>query len=186
MSGAAGGGRVGRARAGRRLFILDDAGGELAPGTVGTVYTSAPAFARFSYWRDEQRTAQAWRGDRFTVGDLGSVDEDGYLHLAGRAGDLIITGGVNVYPAEVERVFLDHPAVAEAAVFGVPDGEWGERVCAAVVTVAGSTIAAAEMSAWARPHLAAAQRPKDIVVVDDLPRTGSGKVRRSELRQLRE
>ncbi len=178
-------GSVGRARAGRRLSIVRDDGRASAVGEVGTVYTSAPAFARFTYWRDPGRTAQAWHGDSFTVGDLGSVDADGYLYLAGRAGDLIITGGANVYPAEVERVLLAHPLVSEAAVFGVPDDEWGERVCAAVVAVHGASLDGDELRAWARPRLSRAQAPKEITVVGDLPRTGSGKVRRSALSQLR-
>jgi acyl-CoA synthetase (AMP-forming)/AMP-acid ligase II len=178
-------GSVGRARAGRQLAILDGEGVPVAEGVVGTIYTSAPPFARFEYWRDPQRTARAWHEGRFTVGDLGSVDEEGYLWLAGRSGDLIITGGVNVYPAEVERVFLRHPNVFEVAVFGVADDDWGERVCAAVVAVPGSALDAAELHAWVRGQLAAAQRPKEIIVADDLPRTGSGKVRRSDLGQLR-
>ena len=174
-------GSVGRARAGRALSILDDGRMPLRAGQVGTVYTSAPPFARFEYWRDPQQTAAAWHGDQFTVGDLGSVDDEGYLFLAGRSGDLVISGGVNVYPAEVERELLAHPAVSEAAVFGVPDPDWGERVCAAVVPVAGAMLDADELSAWVRPRLTAAQRPKDVHVLDELPRTGSGKVRRSDL-----
>ena len=177
-------GSVGRARAGRQLAIVNQEGREVPTGDVGTVYTSAPSFARFEYWRDPVRTSAAWRGERFTVGDLGSVDEDGYLYLAGRSGDLVISGGVNVYPAEVERIFLTHPAVFEVAVFGVPDDEWGERVCAAVVATPGATVHADELRAWVRPRLSGAQTPKNIVVVDELPRTGSGKVRRDGLPPL--
>ena len=177
-------GSVGRARAGRHLAVVGADGSTCDTGDVGVVYTSAPPFARFEYWRDPARTAEAWDGDRFTVGDLGSVDADGYLYLAGRAGDLIISGGVNVYPAEVERVFLEHPAVVEAAVFGVADPEWGERVCAAVVPATGAAVDAADLRHWVRPRLSGAQTPKTIVVVDELPRTGSGKVRRSDLSQL--
>ena len=174
-------GSVGRARAGRQLSVVLDNGDPAEVGQVGTVFTSAPEFARFEYWRDPDRTAAAWSGSGFTVGDLGSVDADGYLYLAGRRGDLIISGGVNVYPAEVERVFLTHPGVFEVAVFGAPDAEWGERVCAAVVAAAGTPPQADELLAWVRPQLSAAQTPKHIVVLDELPRTGSGKVRRSEL-----
>ena len=177
-------GSVGRARAGRVLSIRRDDGADAATDEVGAVYTSAPDFARFEYWRDPVRTAQAWDGDWFTVHDLGSVDADGYLTLAGRRGDLIITGGVNVYPAEVERALLEHPAVVEVAVFGVPDHEWGERVCAAVVLAAGVTVSGEEVQAWVRPSLSAAQRPKELVLLDELPRTGSGKVCRSDLAAL--
>lgn len=167
-------GTVGRARSGRRLEIVD-------PGRdgVGTVYVDTPSFARWTYWRDEYKTAQAWRDGAFTVGDLGRLDEDGYLFLTGRREDLIISGGVNVYPAEVERILGEHPAVVEAAVFGVPDPEWGQRVCAAVVS---KGVSVGELHAWARDRLPGSHLPKSIVEVDALPRTPSGKVRRSELR----
>jgi long-chain acyl-CoA synthetase len=174
-------GSVGQARAGRVLSIRRDDGSPAPTGEVGTVYTSAPPFARFEYWRDPERTAQVWDGNWFTVQDLGRLDEEGFLYLAGRSGDLIISGGVNVYPAEVERELLAHPDVEEAVVFGAPDPDWGERVCAAVVAVPGARLEPAQLTAWVRPRLSAAQRPKALFVVDDLPRTGSGKVRRSEL-----
>src|ERR687887_2294379 len=168
-------GSVGRARRGRRLEILDpDEDG------VGKVFVSAPSFARWEYWRDPERTAPAWRGDSFTVGDLGRLDPDGYLYLVARREDLVISGGVNVYPAEVERVLLEHPGVHEAAVFGIPDPEWGQRVCAAVTGVATER----EVEAWARAHLEGPRRPKSLIIVDALPRTASGKVRRDELKEL--
>jgi acyl-CoA synthetase (AMP-forming)/AMP-acid ligase II len=165
-------GSVGRARAGRELDIADP-----GPDGVGRVWVSAPSFARWEYWRSPQRTAQAWRGDRFTVGDLGHLDADGYLYLDGRREDLIISGGVNVYPAEVERVLLEHPGVTEAAVFGVPDDEFGQRVCAAIVGDADPD----EILRWARRRLPGSHRPKQVSMVDALPRTTTGKVRRSDL-----
>ncbi|HEX7443634.1 MAG TPA: AMP-binding protein, partial [Acidimicrobiales bacterium] len=122
-------GTVGRARPGRQLAIADD----------GTIWCSVPPHARFVYWDDPVRTARAWRdvpgSDRawFTVGDLGRLDDDGYLWLDGRRDDLIISGGVNVYPVEVEQVLAHAPGVAQVAVFGVEDERWGQRVCAAVV-----------------------------------------------------
>jgi acyl-CoA synthetase (AMP-forming)/AMP-acid ligase II len=160
----------------RRLEVVEPT----ADG-AGTIYVSAPSFARWEYWGDPQRTAQAWRGDTFTVGDLGRLDADGYLFIAGRREDLIISGGVNVYPAEVERVLTEHPDVVEAAVFGAPDPEWGERVCAAVV---GSVGDPEQVRAWARERLTGAQCPKAVYVVDALPRTGTGKVRRTDLSGL--
>jgi acyl-CoA synthetase (AMP-forming)/AMP-acid ligase II len=117
-------GTVGRARKGRRLTIepLDD---EVAgPGSVGAIWCAVPEFARFWYWRDDAATQQAWRGDRLTVGDLGHLDEDGFLFLSGRRHDLIISGGVNVYPAEVEAVLAEMPGVEEVGVFGLVDAEW--------------------------------------------------------------
>ena len=95
-----------------------------------------PPWARFEYWRAPEKTAAAWRGDRVTVGDLGRVDDDGVVWLDGRREDLVISGGVNVYPAEVEAVLDAHPDVVESAVFGVPDEEWGQRVVAAYVGTA--------------------------------------------------
>lgn len=165
-------GTVGRARRGRRLGV-----GDPGPDGVGVVSVTAPSFARWEYWRDPAKTGAAWDGDAFTVGDLGRLDADGYLFLAARREDLIISGGVNVYPAEVERVLLEHPGVSEAAVFGSPDPEWGQRVCAAIVGDADPAV----VRAWARERLAPAQAPRSIVAIEALPRTASGKVRRSAL-----
>jgi acyl-CoA synthetase (AMP-forming)/AMP-acid ligase II len=168
-------GTVGRARPGRTLSVDPD----------GTVWCEVPHWARFEYWRSPERTAAAWRPARvdadafgaFTVGDLGRLDDDGYLYLDGRRDDLVITGGVNVYPAEVERVLAHAPGVDEVAVFGVDDERWGQRVCAAVV---GSADEAA-LDTFAREHLAAHKRPKDYVTVSELPHTATGKLRRSVL-----
>lgn len=161
-------GTVGRARPGRTLSLDDD----------GTIWCSVPAHARFTYFGDEAKTASAWRGDSFSVGDLGRLDDDGYLFLDGRREDLIITGGVNVYPLEVEQALLDHPDVTDVAVYGVPDAQWGQRVCAAVV---GTTDADA-LTRFARERLAPPKRPKTWTFLDELPRTLTGKVLRSRLR----
>jgi acyl-CoA synthetase (AMP-forming)/AMP-acid ligase II len=163
-------GSVGRARAGRRLEIPDP-----GPDGVGPVHVSAPPFARWEYWGDPEGTAAAWRGDLFTAGDLGRLDPDGYLYLMARRTDLVLSGGVNVYPAEVERVLLAHPAVQEAVVAGVPDEEWGQRVTA-VVAAPGAT--ERELLDWCRDALEGARRPKAILVLDELPRTASGKLDR--------
>lgn len=160
-------GTVGRARPGRTLVVADDS----------RLWCTPPTFARFSYWRDPQRTATAWNGDAFTVGDLGRVDDEGYVYLDGRRDDLVISGGVNVYPAEVESALAELDGVREAAVFGLPDDRWGQRVCAAVVGDVGEP----ELAAWAARRLAPAKRPKQYVMVDDLPRTTTGKVRRLEI-----
>ncbi len=161
-------GTVGRARPGRELALDDD----------GTIWCRVPSYARFSYYGDPDKTAAAWRGDRFTVGDLGRLDPDGYLYLDGRRDDLIISGGVNVYPLEVEQVLGEHPGVADVAVYAVDDPDWGQRVCAAVVGDA----AEADLAAYARERLAPPKRPKTWVFVDELPRTLTGKVRRDQLR----
>jgi long-chain acyl-CoA synthetase len=175
---AAAPGTVGHARPGRRLEVRDESGRPVPPGEVGTVWVHVPEHARFSYWRNPERTARAWDGDAFTVGDLGSLDVAGRLTLAGRPGDLVITGGVNVYPAEVERRLLDVPGIAEAVVFGVPDDDFGERVEAAVVGWPGQRIDAGSLREALRAELAPPKVPKRIHVVGDLPRTPTGKIRR--------
>lgn len=160
-------GSVGRARPGRRLETDER----------GQLWCEVPRWARFEYWRAPEKTAAAWRGDRVTVGDLGRVDDDGVVWLDGRREDLVISGGVNVYPAEVEAVLDAHPGVVESAVFGVPDEEWGQRVVGAYVGDAD----AGELATWARGRLAAAKRPKALHPLTELPRTSTGKVRRLDL-----
>jgi long-chain acyl-CoA synthetase len=158
---------VGRARPGRVLGTDEH----------GMIWCRVPQHARFTYWRDPGRTAKAWQGDRFTVGDVGRLDDAGYLYLDGRREDLVITGGVNVYPREVERVLAHCPGVGEIVVFGVPDERWGQRLCAAVV----GTATASELTEYARHHLASARRPKTYLRVAELPRTATGKIRRVDL-----
>jgi long-chain acyl-CoA synthetase len=160
-------GTVGRARPGRRLEVDGN----------GTVWCHAPDFARFEYWRDPEATDRAWRGDAFTVGDMGRVDEDGYLFLDGRRDDLVITGGVNVYPVEVESALAEAPGVVEIAVFGITDDEWGERVCAAVV----GAVDEDTLRRHAAQRLAPYKRPKAYFQVNELPRTPTGKLRRRDL-----
>jgi long-chain acyl-CoA synthetase len=161
-------GTVGRARPGRRLRTDDD-----------VIWCTPPRWSSFEYWGDPVKTESAWRigpdGEReFTVGDLGRLDDDGYLFIDGRRDDLVITGGVNVYPDDVEAVLLACPGVDQVAVFGIDDERWGQRVCAAVV----GDVSEADLRAWAANSLAAFKRPKDYYRLDDLPRTESGKVRR--------
>lgn len=160
-------GTVGRARPGRTLSTDDD----------GTIWCTVPAHARFEYFNAPEKTAAAWRGDAFTVGDLGHLDADGYLYLDGRREDLVITGGVNVYPAEVENVLAEHPDVTDVAVYGVPDEQWGQRVCAAVVGTASAT----DLDRWVRERLSPPKRPKEYRFVAVLPRTLTGKVVRRSL-----
>lgn len=182
---AAAPGTVGVARPDREVTVRDRDGRPVAAGVTGTVWATAPAHARWEYWGQPEATAAAWDGDAFTVGDLGHTDAGGRLFLDGREGDLIVTGGVNVYPAEVEAVLTSVAGVAEAVVFGLPDSEWGQRVVAAVVAdsgdPAGSAVRPEDVLAVARAELSPARVPKQVLVVDALPRTPTGKVRRSDL-----
>lgn len=166
-------GTVGRARPGRTLLVDDD----------GTIWCRPPEFAAFSYWGDPAKTALAWRDGSFTVGDLGRLDSDGYLYLDGRRDDLIISGGVNVYPAEVEAVLSAVEGVRDVAVFGRDDPRWGQQVTAAVEVRDGVDVEAvlAGLEAAANGSLAGYKRPKVYEVIDSLPRTATGKVRRLAL-----
>jgi acyl-CoA synthetase (AMP-forming)/AMP-acid ligase II len=193
-------GTVGRARPGRRLSIapidedddandagdvVDEVPTDLVDEGEGAIWCDQPDFARFTYWRNPEATAHAWRGSACTVGDLGRLDTDGFLYLTGRRHDLIISGGVNVYPAEVENVLSAVPGVVELAVFGLPDEQWGQRVCAAYVADAPSPDAAASteesLRAAAADRLAPYKRPKDYVAVRDLPHTATGKLIRRDV-----
>jgi fatty-acyl-CoA synthase len=149
------------------------------------VWVHDPRAERFGYWNDEAKTASAWRDDAFGVGDLGWVDADGYLFLTSRKHDTIITGGVNVYPQEVEAVLAAYEGVADAMVFGAPNEEWGQEVRAHVVEVAGAEIDLEELRLWARERLAGYKVPRHFELVDELPRTATGKVKRPvEQREL--
>jgi acyl-CoA synthetase (AMP-forming)/AMP-acid ligase II len=160
-------GTVGKARQYRQLSTDEE----------GLIWCRMPRYARFEYWGAPAKTAAAWRDDALTVGDIGRLDAEGYLYLSGRRDDLIISGGVNVYPAEVERVLGQLDGVEDVVVFPVADERWGQRVCAAVV----GAVDAAGVEAFAHAQLAPYKRPKDIVIVDSIPRTGRGKVLRSQL-----
>jgi len=170
-------GSVGRARPGRRLSILPNGPDDAGRGDDGgTIWCDMPPFARFSYWGDPAATRRAWRGAACTVGDLGRLDDEGYLYLSGRRHDLIISGGVNVYPAEVEAVLSAVPGVLQVAVFGVPDEQWGQKVCVAYVTDRAGAEGA--MRAAASAHLAPYKRPKDYFATAELPHTATGKLLR--------
>ncbi|MEA2505405.1 MAG: long-chain acyl-CoA synthetase [Actinomycetota bacterium] len=172
-------GSVGTARAGTHLSVRGETGEELAAGEVGEVWISDPSAGRFEYWGDPQKTQAAWSGSWFTVGDLGFLDEDGYLFLTGRKHDMIITGGINVYPQEIEAVLQSHPAVRDAMVQGEPHPEWGQEVVAKVVGAPGQPLDPELLRKWARERLAGFKCPRRIEIVASLPRTATGKLQRS-------
>jgi len=171
-------GSVGRPMPGARVKILDDAGNEQPPGETGLIYVSTGG--RFTYAGAPRQTAEVWNGDFFSVGDMGYVDADGYLFLTDRHQDMIISGGSNVYPAEVEAVLHLHPAVADVAVIGIPDPEWGEAVKAIVEPRA--PVEPSELIEFCRARLAHYKCPRTVDLVEQLPREPNGKVRKRELR----
>ena len=150
----------------------------------GILWCVVPEHARFSYFGAPEKTAAAWRetdrGPAFTVGDIGRIDDEGYVFLDARREDLVISGGVNVYPIEVENVLREVDGVSDIAVFGVDDDRWGQRVCAAFV----GTTDTGTLTSYARERLAPPKRPKEYHRVDELPRTATGKVRRRDLPEV--
>jgi long-chain acyl-CoA synthetase len=196
-------GSVGRHWQGGKVWILDRHGNELPPGQDGRIYFQASALGRFRYLNQPEATAAAYApgdtpappgapGDtpgppgnenRFTLGDIGHLDEDGWLYVTDRDKDLVISGGVNISPREVENVLLDHPAVADAGVVGVPDTDLGERLVAAVERQAGAApVDGAGLIAFCRERIAAFKCPKAVVFLDELPRSEAGKLDKRALR----
>jgi acyl-CoA synthetase (AMP-forming)/AMP-acid ligase II len=162
--------------------VVDGAGRVCAPREVGLIEVKN-AQTMVGYANDERATAEAVRGGWCTVEDTGFLDEAGYLHLEGRARDMVKSGGVNVYPAEVERVLAEDPVVRELAVIGVRDPEWGEKLVAVVVLREGAVFDGDALRARAKARLSAAKVPREWHVVDALPRNANGKVLKTQLRE---
>jgi malonyl-CoA/methylmalonyl-CoA synthetase len=155
----------------------------LPEGEIGEVQLRGPNIFK-GYWKQPQKTAESFTTDGwFRTGDLGFREPDGYLTLCGRSKDLIISGGLNIYPPEVERVLGEHPSVAACAVIGCPDREWGERVTAVVVLNRGESVSGSDLIAFCRERLAPYKSPKSIVFSEDLPRNTMGKIQKAELRK---
>ncbi|GAA4952688.1 acyl-CoA synthetase [Actinoplanes utahensis] len=177
-------GSVGKAWPGSRVRVLDDDGKDRPAGEPGTVYLQM-GDATFEYHGDPGKTRASWRDRMFTVGDIGYLDDDGYLYLCDRASDVIITGGVNVYPAEIENELAVHPAVADVAVFGIPHDEWGEEIKAVVQPTPGVTPGPAlttELLAFLGGRLARFKLPRTVDYVTELPRDPNGKLYKRHLR----
>jgi long-chain acyl-CoA synthetase len=165
------------------LRIVEPGGRACAPGEVGEVWTRSVQNFK-GYWGRDDDTARTLDADGWLrTGDAGYLDQDGYLFLTDRVKDMIISGGENIYPAEVENALSDHPAVADVAVIGVPDERWGETVKAIVVPHAGATAEAADIMAFARERLAHFKCPTSVDFVAALPRNPSGKILKRELRE---
>lgn len=168
---------IGRPLAPSRISILDEDGRPVPPGEVGEIVISSPAL--FSgYWNRAEATAAALRPDGFHTGDLGHADAEGYVYVDGRLTDLIISGGMNIYPAEVEQLLSTHPDVADVAVIGLPHPRWGESVCAVVVRRPGSDLSANDVIELATRSLAGFKKPARVEFIEELPRNTNLKVQK--------
>ncbi len=179
-------GTVGREVVGSApIRILDDDGREVPDGSPGELYSSSP-YQFQGYWNRPQQTAEAFRGNYLSVGDIALRDDGGYIRLLDRKKNMIVSGGENIYPSEVEQVLCRHPGVREAAVVGMPDAKWSERVVAAVVLRPGQTPEVSSLLEWSREHLAGYKRPRDIVFLtpEQMPRNATGKILHRQLRAM--
>lgn len=165
------------------IRLLDEAGEEVPDGAVGELYSRTP-YTFDGYWRLPEKTRDAFRGDYCSVGDMARRDADGYIHLVDRKSNMIISGGENVYPSEVEALLGAHPQVRDVAVIGLPDEKWGERVHAIIVPEDGAALSEAALAEWARSRIAGYKRPRsfDLVRHEDIPRNATGKVLYRELK----
>ncbi|MGZ3424832.1 MAG: class I adenylate-forming enzyme family protein [Polyangiales bacterium] len=176
-------GTIGRALLGNEIKLLGEDGREVRTGEVGELYAKNSMLVA-GYHRDGDATRKAMRDGFFSVGDMARVDRDGYYFLAERKSDMVISGGVNIYPLEIEQRLHDHPEILEASVVGVPDPEWGESLRAFVVRRSGSDLGAEAVQRWVKDSLADYKMPRSVVFLDALPRNPTGKVLKRELRSM--
>jgi fatty-acyl-CoA synthase len=176
-------GTIGTALPGNEIRLFGEDGAIVPDGQVGELYVKNSLLVA-GYHNDEDATQNSMKDGFFSVGDLARRDVSGHYFIEGRKRDMVISGGVNVYPAEVESVLEQHPDLAEVAVIGVPDREWGERVRAFVVVKGGRTLDEGALKAFVRERLAGPKVPRDFVFVEALPRNPTGKVLKRDLRDL--
>ncbi|MBN9489090.1 MAG: AMP-binding protein [Alphaproteobacteria bacterium] len=175
-------GTVGKVVEDAILRIVDEQGRDVKQGEIGEIYVRGPHLSEFTYNNDDAKRRDVALGDLVTVGDVGYQDADGYIFLCDRKRDMIISGGVNIYPAEIESALIQMPGVRDCAVFGIPDEEYGEQICAHVEPLAGEAIDAASVRAYLAQHLARYKVPKVIELSTALPREDSGKIFKRKLR----
>jgi acyl-CoA synthetase (AMP-forming)/AMP-acid ligase II len=167
---------------GIEIRIIDERGAPLGVGAVGEIVIKSQVIMK-GYWNKPEATAKAIVDDWFHTGDAGYFDDEGYLYIHDRLKDMIVSGGENIYPAEVENAVFGHPAVADVAVIGVPDEKWGETVKAVVVLKPGTQVSAQELIEYARSRIAGYKIPRSVDFIAALPRNPSGKILRRELRE---
>jgi long-chain acyl-CoA synthetase len=175
-------GTVGRVVEGAVMRIVDGQGCDVKRGEVGEIYLRGPHISDFTYNNDDAKRAEVALGELVTVGDVGYQDEDGYVFLCDRKRDMIISGGVNIYPAEIEAVLIEMPGVRDCAVFGIPDEEFGEQICAHVEPLPGARLEAGLVRSWLGERLARYKVPKVVEFATALPREDSGKIFKRKLR----
>ena len=174
-------GSVGKPWPMAEVRIYDDDGKELPPNEIGTIYMKAGSFG-FEYHKDTKKTKEAYIEGFFTMGDMGYLDEEGYLFIVDRKSDMILSGGVNIYPAEIENVIFGHSAVLDVVVFGVPDERWGEAIKAVVQLKEGQQATEEEIIQWCEERLSSIKKPKSVDFMGELPRDINGKVYKRQLR----
>ena len=165
------------------LRIVDDGGNPVKPGEVGEIICQSP-LATHGYYKNPEATNASFRDGWFYTGDLGYFDEEGYLFVAGRKKDMVKSGGISIYPLEIESVLYSHPDVLEAAVIGVPDAEWGEAVKAVIVLKSGASIRGENLIQFCKDRLSSYKVPKSVDIVSSLPHTEVGKVNKVKVREL--
>jgi fatty-acyl-CoA synthase/long-chain acyl-CoA synthetase len=176
-------GSCGRAAPDRELLLLDDEGRPVPVGEPGELYVRKFSGILDEYYKDEAATTAMRRGEWYSVGDVARMDADGFYYICDRKRDMIISAGVNIYPAEIEDALHRHPDILDVAVFGVPDDDWGERVHAAVQPRSGARLSAEAVTAFARQHLAGYKIPRDVSFHEDFPRDAAGKLLKRVLRE---
>ena len=176
-------GTVGKALPGVGLRVVNEKGEDMPTGIAGDVYCRVTTGPNFTYNNDDKKRAGIELDGLVSVGDIGYLDEDGFLYLCDRRNDMIISGGVNIYPAEIENCLVGHPDIADCAVFGIPDPDFGEAICAYVQPAPGATLSEADVRQHVRDHLAAYKTPKEVVFSNDLPREDSGKIFKRKLKE---
>ena len=173
---------VGRPREGTRIRILDNSNSVVDQGCVGEIAVSGPTTVH-QYWRQPRASRETFRDTWVMTGDLGRIDTDGFLYVVGRKRDVIMSGGMNVYPAEIEQLLARHPSVSECCVIGVPDELYAEAVCAVIVKRAGFAPNSEELIGYVLEHLASYKKPRSVIFVDELPKNANGKVLKAAIQQ---